>query len=108
MLTKDGHSVKLKKVPDLNAVKLWVNGELVFSCDITDLNFGKFLELPLCWHNYWIGLNEFYAEPHKAFYCTNLLDSYSFLFGIKQFSTDLLGDKDVQTLKILFWKLTTV
>ncbi|XP_064594629.1 UPF0728 protein-like [Liolophura sinensis] len=40
VLTQDGHTVEKVEVPDRNVVQLWVNGEMVFSCDIRDLDYG--------------------------------------------------------------------
>lgn len=41
MLAKDGHKVILEQIEDLNLVELVVNEEIVFQCDIEDLEFGK-------------------------------------------------------------------
>jgi len=43
VLTKDGHTVEFQKTDDRNAVELMVNGELVFKCDITELDYGTML-----------------------------------------------------------------
>ncbi len=40
VLQRDGHAVELVKINDRNAVELWVNGELVFDCNIATLEFG--------------------------------------------------------------------
>ncbi|KAL4239834.1 hypothetical protein ACF0H5_000636 [Mactra antiquata] len=49
ILTKDGHNVSLVKIEDRNAVELLVNGESIFKCDITELDYGSDGELdPLC------------------------------------------------------------
>ncbi|XP_006903552.1 PREDICTED: UPF0728 protein C10orf53 homolog, partial [Elephantulus edwardii] len=49
MLTQDGHRVILEKVDDWNVVELLVNGEVVFQCNINDLDFGGDGKLdPLC------------------------------------------------------------
>ncbi|KAM5139603.1 UPF0728 protein C10orf53 homolog [Callospermophilus lateralis] len=41
VLTKDGHDVFLEKIEDWNVVELMVNEEIVFHCNIKDLEFGK-------------------------------------------------------------------
>ncbi len=41
VLKQDGHTVELVKINDRNAVELYVNGELIFSCDINDLDYGE-------------------------------------------------------------------
>ena len=41
MLSKDGHTVELQKIEDWNVVELIVNGELVYKCDINELDYGK-------------------------------------------------------------------
>ena len=41
VLTNDGHTVELRKIPYWNFVELQVNGEKVFKCDIRDLDYGK-------------------------------------------------------------------
>lgn len=41
VLAKDGHKVILQKIEDWNVVELMVNEEVVFYCNITDLEFGK-------------------------------------------------------------------
>nr|KAG5714868.1 hypothetical protein BaRGS_000356 [Batillaria attramentaria] len=44
-----GHTVKLTCIKDWNVVEAWVNGELVFKCDIRKLDYGGDGELdPLC------------------------------------------------------------
>ncbi|XP_010983614.2 UPF0728 protein C10orf53 homolog [Camelus dromedarius] len=49
VLAKDGHSVILEKMEDWNVVELMVNGEVVFHCNIKDLEFGSDGKLdPLC------------------------------------------------------------
>ncbi|XP_014771662.1 UPF0728 protein [Octopus bimaculoides] len=40
VLRKSGHTVELREILDWNAVQVWVNGELVFKCNIQDLDFG--------------------------------------------------------------------
>uniref|UniRef100_A0ACB8F830 Uncharacterized protein n=1 Tax=Sphaerodactylus townsendi TaxID=933632 RepID=A0ACB8F830_9SAUR len=40
VLQEDGHQVVLEEIPDWNDVQLIVNGELVFQCNINDLDFG--------------------------------------------------------------------
>lgn len=41
MLAEDGHKVILEKTEERNVVELEVNEEIVFQCNITDLEFGK-------------------------------------------------------------------
>ncbi|KAI4550090.1 hypothetical protein MJT46_018816 [Ovis ammon polii x Ovis aries] len=41
VLAEDGHQVLLEKIEDWNVVELMVNGEVVFRCNIKDLEFGK-------------------------------------------------------------------
>ena len=41
MLARDGHNVILEKIEDWNVVELMVNEEVVFHCNIKDLEFGK-------------------------------------------------------------------
>ncbi|XP_029771870.1 UPF0728 protein C10orf53 homolog isoform X2 [Suricata suricatta] len=49
VLAKDGHKVTLQKIQDWNVVELVVNEEVVFSCNIKDLEFGGDGKLdPLC------------------------------------------------------------
>ncbi|XP_037352707.1 UPF0728 protein C10orf53 homolog [Talpa occidentalis] len=49
VLTEDGHQVILEKVEDWNVVELMVNEEIVFRCNIKDLEFGGDGKLdPLC------------------------------------------------------------
>ncbi|KAG3264967.1 UPF0728 protein C10orf53 homolog isoform X2 [Marmota marmota marmota] len=49
VLTKDGHDVFLEKIEDWNVVELMVNEEIVFHCNIKDLEFGGDGKLdPLC------------------------------------------------------------
>ncbi|XP_048362611.1 UPF0728 protein C10orf53 homolog [Sphaerodactylus townsendi] len=49
VLQEDGHQVVLEEIPDWNDVQLIVNGELVFQCNINDLDFGGDGKLdPLC------------------------------------------------------------
>ncbi|KAL6487150.1 hypothetical protein MHYP_G00037760 [Metynnis hypsauchen] len=44
-----GHSYVLEKIPDWNQMELVVNGECVYKCNITDLEFGGDGRLdPLC------------------------------------------------------------
>ncbi|XP_058527384.1 UPF0728 protein C10orf53 homolog [Ochotona princeps] len=40
VLKKDGHQLILEKIDDWNTVELVVNGEVVFHCNIEDLEFG--------------------------------------------------------------------
>ncbi|XP_007526548.1 UPF0728 protein C10orf53 homolog [Erinaceus europaeus] len=49
VLTEDGHQVILEKVEEWNVVELMVNGEIVFQCNIKDLEFGGDGKLdPIC------------------------------------------------------------
>ncbi|XP_055986500.1 UPF0728 protein C10orf53 homolog [Sorex fumeus] len=49
VLEEDGHFVTLEKVDYWNVVELVVNGEVVFECNIKDLEFGGDGKLdPLC------------------------------------------------------------
>ncbi|KAB0349746.1 UPF0728 protein C10orf53 homolog [Muntiacus reevesi] len=49
VLAEDGHQVLLEKIEDWNVVELMVNGEVVFRCNIKDLEFGGDGKLdPLC------------------------------------------------------------
>ncbi|XP_059802681.1 UPF0728 protein C10orf53 homolog isoform X3 [Hypanus sabinus] len=49
MLEDNGHSWVEEQSPDWNIVELVVNGEVVFTCNITDLDFGGDGKLdPLC------------------------------------------------------------
>ncbi|XP_057593324.1 UPF0728 protein C10orf53 homolog [Hippopotamus amphibius kiboko] len=49
VLAEDGHQVILEKTEDWNVVELMVNGEVVFHCNIKDLEFGGDGKLdPLC------------------------------------------------------------
>lgn len=41
VLTEDGHQITLEEVEDRNIVELLVNGEVVFHCNIQDLEFGE-------------------------------------------------------------------
>ncbi|PNI21947.1 C10orf53 isoform 1 [Pan troglodytes] len=41
VLAIDGHEVILEKIEDWNVVELMVNEEVVFHCNIKDLEFGK-------------------------------------------------------------------
>lgn len=41
VLARDGHKVILEKIEDWNVVELMVNEEVVFHCNIKDLEFGK-------------------------------------------------------------------
>jgi len=41
VLAIDGHEVILEEIDDWNVVQLMVNGEIVFACDIRQLDFGK-------------------------------------------------------------------
>ncbi|GAB1602370.1 UPF0728 protein-like [Argonauta hians] len=40
VLTHNGHTVELLEIEDFDAVQIWVNGEMVFKCQIQELNFG--------------------------------------------------------------------
>ena len=40
VLQCDGHTTKLECIDDRNEVEVWVNGELVFRCDIRELEYG--------------------------------------------------------------------
>ena len=40
VLQRDGHTTELQCIDDRNEVEVWVNGELVFRCDITELEYG--------------------------------------------------------------------
>ncbi|XP_076446437.1 UPF0728 protein-like [Babylonia areolata] len=40
ILQCDGHRTELQCIKDWNVVELWVNGELVFNCDIRQLEYG--------------------------------------------------------------------
>ncbi|XP_054948759.1 UPF0728 protein C10orf53 homolog isoform X3 [Pan paniscus] len=49
VLAIDGHEVILEKIEDWNVVELMVNEEVVFHCNIKDLEFGGDGKLdPLC------------------------------------------------------------
>ncbi|KAM9197208.1 UPF0728 protein C10orf53 homolog [Trichechus inunguis] len=49
VLTADGHQVILEKIDDWNVVELVVNEDVVFRCNINDLEFGGDGKLdPLC------------------------------------------------------------
>ncbi|XP_032122704.1 UPF0728 protein C10orf53 homolog [Sapajus apella] len=49
VLAKDGHEVILEKIEDWNVVELMVNEDVVFHCNIKDLEFGGDGTLdPLC------------------------------------------------------------
>ena len=48
VLAEDGHQVLLEKIEDWNVVELMVNGEVVFRCNIKDLEFGKPFLPALC------------------------------------------------------------
>ncbi|XP_054428306.1 UPF0728 protein C10orf53 homolog [Pteronotus mesoamericanus] len=49
VLAEDGHKVTLEKIEDWNVVELKVNEEVVFQCNIKDLEFGGDGKLdPLC------------------------------------------------------------
>lgn len=41
VLKDDGHQCVLEKTNDWNILELIVNGECVYTCNITDLEFGK-------------------------------------------------------------------
>lgn len=45
ILQRGGHTPTLHCINDRNVVELWVNGELVFQCDIRDLEYGEKLLL---------------------------------------------------------------
>ena len=45
MLSEDGHEVILEKIEDWNVVELKVNEEVIFHCNIKDLEFGKSFHL---------------------------------------------------------------
>ncbi|KFO33971.1 hypothetical protein H920_04612 [Fukomys damarensis] len=47
VLAKDGHKVILEKIEEWNVVELVVNEDIVFQCNITDLEFAE-LRLLLC------------------------------------------------------------
>ncbi|XP_039272787.2 UPF0728 protein-like [Styela clava] len=48
-LTSNGHTIELQEVPDWNVVRLIVNGENVYKCDIKELDYGGDGKLdPLC------------------------------------------------------------
>ncbi|XP_077734725.1 UPF0728 protein C10orf53 homolog isoform X2 [Canis aureus] len=40
VLARDGHKVILEKIEDWNVVELMVNEEIIFHCNIKDLEFG--------------------------------------------------------------------
>lgn len=48
VLAEDGHQVLLEKIEDWNVVELMVNGEVVFRCNIKDLEFGKSFPPAFC------------------------------------------------------------
>ncbi|XP_058291774.1 UPF0728 protein C10orf53 homolog isoform X2 [Hylobates moloch] len=49
VLARDGHKVILEKIEDWNVVELMVNEEVIFHCNIKDLEFGGDGKLdPLC------------------------------------------------------------
>ncbi|XP_025925733.1 UPF0728 protein C10orf53 homolog [Apteryx rowi] len=49
VLEADGHELTLEEIPDWNTVEIIVNGETVFHCNISDLDFGGDGKLdPLC------------------------------------------------------------
>ncbi|KAF6107701.1 hypothetical protein HJG60_001621 [Phyllostomus discolor] len=49
VLAEDGHEVILEKIEDWNVVELKVNEEVIFHCNIKDLEFGGDGKLdPLC------------------------------------------------------------
>uniref|UniRef100_A0A8C0PBL1 Uncharacterized protein n=1 Tax=Canis lupus familiaris TaxID=9615 RepID=A0A8C0PBL1_CANLF len=49
VLARDGHKVILEKIEDWNVVELIVNEEIIFHCNIKDLEFGGDGKLdPLC------------------------------------------------------------
>ena len=41
VLHQDGNQVELVEIEDRNVVEIWVYGEIVFKCDIRELDFGK-------------------------------------------------------------------
>lgn len=40
ILSNEGHQVLLSEIKDWNEVRLIVNGETVFTCQVTDLDYG--------------------------------------------------------------------
>ncbi|XP_044156184.1 UPF0728 protein C10orf53 homolog [Bufo gargarizans] len=49
VLVSDGHKVVLEEILDRDSVELMVNGEIVFQCNIKELDFGGDGKLdPLC------------------------------------------------------------
>lgn len=42
MLYSDGHTVEFVEIDDWNQIKLEVNGETVYKCDIRDLDYGLY------------------------------------------------------------------
>lgn len=49
VLEKDHHQVHFVKINDWNTVELWVNGELIYTCDLRELDYGSDGQLdPLC------------------------------------------------------------
>ena len=40
VLQGEGHTTELTQIRDWNVVELYVNGELVFECDIRNLEYG--------------------------------------------------------------------
>lgn len=49
LLRSKGHKVELQEMQDRNSVELWVKGELIYKCQILDLEFGK----SSCTRLYW-------------------------------------------------------
>ncbi|XP_056385608.1 UPF0728 protein C10orf53 homolog [Hyla sarda] len=49
VLVSDGHKVVLEEILDRDTVELMVNGEIIFQCNIKELDFGGDGKLdPLC------------------------------------------------------------
>lgn len=48
VLAEDGHKVILEKIEDWNVVELKVNEDVVFQCNIEDLEFGKCFQPVFC------------------------------------------------------------
>ncbi|KAL8624234.1 hypothetical protein ACOMHN_027540 [Nucella lapillus] len=40
ILQSDGHQTELVCIMDWNVVEVWVNGEMIFKCDIRELEYG--------------------------------------------------------------------
>ena len=41
LLRSHGHKVELTEIQDRNFVELWVKGELIYKCIVTELDFGE-------------------------------------------------------------------